>query len=253
MAGSDTFRLVVTGTADARRAALARRRSDRHGGADHPRLQTVVSRQTDITQTPVVVSVGAIKGGIRNNIIPESVEMLGTIRTYDPDAREDDRARRTSRARRAGRWCGATVETRRRSKQPVVNDPALTARMLPSLKRVAGAGQVDEPPYITAAEDFSFFAQAVPSLFVFVGTTPAGQDLATAPTNHSPRFYMDEQALDIGAPRPAGGRARLPAGRLRRLARPPAPAGRRTLGGHPAHLTRPGRGAVLNHSPRRAS
>jgi amidohydrolase len=79
-----------------------------------------------------------------------------------------------------------------------VNNPALTARMLPSLQRAAGAEHVREIPYITAAEDFAAFAQAIPSLYFFVGITPAGQDLATVSANHSSRFYMDEQALDTG-------------------------------------------------------
>ena len=199
MAGSDTFRMVVTGR-------------QTHGGQPWrgvdpivtaaqiiTSMQTVVSRQTDITQTPVVVTVGAIKGGIRNNIIPESVEMLGTIRTYDPTVREKTIERVRNIAEHVALANGATAAFEiQGSNVPLVSNPALTARMLPSLQRAAGAEHVREIPYITAAEDFGAFAQAVPSLYFFVGTTPAGQDLATVSSNHSPRFYMDEQALDIG-------------------------------------------------------
>jgi len=200
MAGTDTFRLLVTGR-------------QTHGGQPWrgvdpivtaaqiiTSMQTVVSRQTDITRMPVVVSVGVIKGGIRNNIIPDSVDMLGTIRTYNATVREQTigRVRNVAEHVAMANGATATLEILPGSNPPLVNDSALTARMLPSLRRAAGDGHVAEMSYVTAGEDFAEFARAVPSLYFFVGTTPASQDPATAPSNHSPRFYMDEQALDMG-------------------------------------------------------
>jgi amidohydrolase len=96
---------------------------------------------------------------------------------------------------------GATAQARvpDRDGNPVtVNDPALAARMLPSLRAVVGAGNVYEPPLQMGAEDFAFYAREVPSLFFFVGATPQGVDPATAPSNHSPKFLLDESALDVG-------------------------------------------------------
>jgi len=162
-------------------------------------LQTVVSRQVDITRNPAVVSVGAIKGGVRNNIIPDSVEMIGTIRTF-----EDAQYQQVTQAMRrmvenVAEANGTTaVFTLDEYRNPVTfNDPALTARMLPSLRKAAGDANVREIPLITGAEDFAYFAKAVPGLFFMVGVTPGGTDPATAPSNHSPLFYLDEAALPI--------------------------------------------------------
>jgi amidohydrolase len=163
-------------------------------------LQTLVSRQIDISSTPAVVSVGAIKGGIRNNIIPDQVEMIGTFRTFDPAVRQQiiDGITRTSKDIAAAGGATAEVEFGDDNDPVTVNDPKLTARMLPALERAAGPGNVLEIPFVTGAEDFSFFGEAVPSLFFFVGITPAGQDAAKAPSNHSPKFYIDESGLELG-------------------------------------------------------
>ena len=162
-------------------------------------LQTIVSRQVDITQEPAVVTVGAIKGGNRENIIPESVEMIGTIRTFDEGMRDDIHARVKETAESIAKAGRAGCEVCIRKDYPVtVNDAQLTEAMLPTLERVAGAKQVTMTPKVTGSEDFSFFQQVVPGLFFFVGVTPAGQDPRGAAPNHSPLFRIDEAGLALG-------------------------------------------------------
>jgi len=200
MAGSDRFRVVVTG-----RSA--------HGGrpwqgvdpivtASHIvlGLQTIVARHTDITRAPVVVTVGSIRGGVRFNIIPDTVELDGTVRTFDPEMRREtlERIERIATQIAAAAGATATVEPDDEPNKPVVNDPALTARMLPTLKRAAAPDGLVVPPLSTVAEDFSFYSDEVPTLYVFVGSTAADRDAATAPSNHSPMFQIDEKSLDIG-------------------------------------------------------
>ena len=162
-------------------------------------LQSIVSRQVDITRNPAVVSVGTVKGGVRDNIIPDSVEMRGTIRTFEePQYLQVTQAMKRMVEDTAAANGATATFTLDPYRNPVnYNNPALTARMLPSLRKVAGAENVIEIPLITAGEDFAFFAQKVPSLFFFVGVTPVGTDAATAPSNHSPLFYLDESALPI--------------------------------------------------------
>jgi amidohydrolase len=163
-------------------------------------LQTIVARHVDITEYPAVVSVGVIKGGIRNNIIPDSVELIGTYRTFDPRIRDDvtERIRRIAQDTAATAGATADVEFGNDPNPVVLNDPRLTERTVRSLARVAGAEQVKVIPYVTGAEDFAFFAQHAPSFYWFVGSTPPGQDPATAPSNHSPKFFLDEGALALG-------------------------------------------------------
>jgi len=162
-------------------------------------MQTIVSRQVDITRYPAVVSVGAIKGGIRNNIIPESVEMVGTFRTFDPAVRTQiiDSIKRTAEGVAAAQ--GATVEFELGDdpNPVVVNDPALTARAVASLQRVAGRDKVTVMPFVTGSEDYAYYGSVVPAFFYFVGVTPPGQDAATAPSNHSPQFFIDEGSLPV--------------------------------------------------------
>ncbi len=163
-------------------------------------LQTVVSRDIDLTENPAVVSVGAIKGGIRSNIIPDHVEMLGTLRTFTPQQRTailDHMTRIISNTAAAN---GATAElVVEPGGAPVLyNDPALTRRILPSLQRVVGADHVVESNVITASEDYSYFAQKVPSVYFFVGVTPPDQDPLKAPSNHSDYFYLDERGIPVG-------------------------------------------------------
>jgi len=160
-------------------------------------LQTIVSRQVDITHEPAVVSVGQFEAGVRNNIIPDRARLVGTIRTFDEAMRSDIHARLKKIAESIAEASGAKAEVDVELGYPVtVNDPALTARMLPTLQRVA-PGRVIELGKITGAEDFSYYAQKVPGLFIILGVTPPEQ-LATAAINHSPRFYADESALVTG-------------------------------------------------------
>ncbi len=200
MAGSDGFRLVVTGR-------------QTHGarpwmGVDPivasaqiiTALQTVVSRQIDLTQNPAIVTVGTVRGGVRGNIIPDTVEMLGTIRTFDPEQRKDILARveRTVSHVAASSGASAKFELTGRPNPVTWNDPALTKRALPTLARVAGAGKLKEIGLQTPSEDFSFFAREVPSLFFFVGVAKPGVPMASVAENHSPLFYIDESALPVG-------------------------------------------------------
>jgi amidohydrolase len=162
--------------------------------------QTVVSRRTDIAMLPAVLTFGVFRGGIRNNIIPDEVELEGTIRTFDDGMRERILADLSNVAEHVSAAHGASVEAviPRPGGYPVtVNDPALTARMLPSLEAVA-PGKVVEPPLVTGAEDFSFFGREVPAMYFFVGATSLGLDPLAAPGNHSPEFMLDEAALDLG-------------------------------------------------------
>lgn len=164
--------------------------------------QTIVSRQMDISKQPVVVTFGAIKGGVRHNIIPDEVQTIGTIRTFDAGMRQDVFARLRNVAEHVAAAHGATVDAKipldAEGNPVTVNDPDLTARMRPSLEKVAGAGNVIDMPLVMGAEDFSYYAREVPGLFFFVGATPKGQDALKAPSNHSPEFFLDESALGFG-------------------------------------------------------
>jgi amidohydrolase len=153
----------------------------------------------DITAAPAVVTIGAINGGVRNNIIPDSVVMIGTIRTFDPPVQRDihERVRRTAES--IAQSAGATAQVTIEPGYPVTyNDPALTERMAPTLRRVAGAGNVGLNTPLTPAEDFSRYQQKIPGLFFFLGITPPGTDPRTAAPNHSPRFFVDEAAFPVG-------------------------------------------------------
>ena len=159
-------------------------------------LQTIVSRQLDATLTPSIVTVGKIEGGVRNNIIPESVEMVGTIRTFDAQTRLDihERVRRT--ATQIAEAAGATAEVEIDLGYGVTrNDPDLYRQMAPTLEAVAGDNFI-EAQQTTTAEDFSYFANEAPGLFLFLGVAP--EDPSLVYPNHSPRFYADERALPVG-------------------------------------------------------
>ena len=158
--------------------------------------QTIVARQVDITASPVVLTAGMIKGGVRFNIIPESVQLVGTLRTFDPAVREDVIARLERTARSVAEASGATATLAVANNAPMTrNNPALFERLRPAL---ASVGPVEEFPLSTVAEDYSHFANRVPGFYFMVGATPAGQDPKAAPANHSPRFFLDESALRVG-------------------------------------------------------
>jgi amidohydrolase len=162
-------------------------------------LQTLVSRQADLTTAPAIVTIGSFQGGNRGNIIPDEVTMLGTIRTFDPKMQDDlhERIRRTVKG--IAESAGATSEVEIKRYAPVVyNDPALTARMEATLRRVGGDKALADVNVTTTAEDFAAFQQKVPGLFFFLGVTPKEKDPSTAAANHSPRFFVDEAALPTG-------------------------------------------------------
>lgn len=160
-------------------------------------LQTIPSRQLDVSLAPAVITVGAIHGGVRNNIIPDEVEMIGTIRSLDEKMRSDihQRLKRTAEdiAASAGAKADVTIETG----YPVTyNDPALTEKVAPTLRRVTPDVIVMNPTL--GAEDFSFYQQKVPGVFFFLGTRPKDKTAEQAASNHSPLFYVDESGLELG-------------------------------------------------------
>jgi len=197
MAASDVFRITVNG-------------QQTHGstpwdGVDPivtasqivNSLQTVVSRQSELTKEAAVVSVGKIEGGVRNNIIPETTKMIGTIRTLDSEMQDHihERVRRVATTTAEGMGATANVEIDRG--YPVTrNDPTLTEELTPTLRRVADSLVVTDP--ITGAEDFSYFAREVPGLYVFVGGMPPDMDSEEAPAHHTPDFFIDENGLEYG-------------------------------------------------------
>ncbi|HEX2492440.1 MAG TPA: amidohydrolase [Steroidobacter sp.] len=200
MAGSDLFRILVAGR---------QTHGSRPWAGVDPLIasaqimlgmQTIVSRQLDITQTPSVISVGSVKGGIRSNIIPDTVEMVGTIRTFDPQVRQDVFRRMETTVTHIASSSGATAELTfgDTPNPPVINDPTLTQSSVPALARLLGKDNVQTISPQTASEDFSYYGQKIPSFFFWVGITPPDRDAATAPFNHSPMFYLDEASLAVG-------------------------------------------------------
>ena len=162
-------------------------------------LQTIVSRTVNITEAPAVVTIGAFNGGNRSNIVPETVELLGTVRAFNETVRKDIHRRLEDIVTKTAEAAGARGEVVYDIGYPVTtNDPALTERMVSTLRRVAGADNVRVGPLTGTAEDFSFYQQKVPGMFFFLGVTPPGVDPKTAPQNHSPLFFADESALPVG-------------------------------------------------------
>jgi len=162
-------------------------------------LQTIISRQIDLTTAPAVVTVGTFDGGNRFNIIPDIVTMTGTIRTFDADMQKEIHARIKRTAENIAAAAGATAEVTIVIGNPVTwNDPDLAERMASSLERVAGGRFNPNGQPTTTAEDFAWYQKKVPGLFFFLGTAPEGADLSTQPANHSPRFNPDERALITG-------------------------------------------------------
>jgi amidohydrolase len=209
MAGSDSFTMVVKGR---------QTHGSRPWGGVDPivasaqivmGLQTIVSRQVDITALPAVVTVGAIKGGIRFNIIPDQVDMVGTVRTFSTDVRNDIVRRMQATASGIAEASGATATVRFKdlskpesadeiSLPPVVNDAAVTAAALPVFERLVGKANVREISLQTTADDYSYFGQQVPSLYFWIGITPPDRDPQKAAFNHSPLFYLDEAGMTTG-------------------------------------------------------
>ena len=162
-------------------------------------LQTIASRQLDITEAPYIITIGKFDAGVRNNIIPDEAEMHGTIRSFVPAMQEQIHRRITQTAEDIASSSGATAEVNIRKQYPAtVNDPALTKKMMPTLERVSGDTPVHTPNPLTVAEDFAFFALERPGLYVFLSNLGPDQDPETSPSNHSPEFDMYEPAMETG-------------------------------------------------------
>jgi amidohydrolase len=162
-------------------------------------LQTIVSRQSQLTKEAVVITVGKIDGGVRNNIIPEEVTMIGTIRTLDVKMQKIVHEKIKKTAELIAESSGAKAEVTITTGYPVTyNDPTLTGEMIPTLQRVAGIENVVLSRAVTGAEDFSFLAREAPGLFLFLGGMPKGTDPKTVPSHHTPDFYIDESGMKLG-------------------------------------------------------
>ena len=164
-------------------------------------LQTIVSRQMPLTKQAAVVTIGSIHGGVRSNIIPSQVELIGTIRALDSDMRKDIHAKIRKIATNVAASMDATVDIDipMASSYPVTyNTPALVDYMLPTLVKQAGENNVVSIDAITGAEDFSFFANKVPGFFFFLGGMPKGMKQDDAPAHHTPEFFIDESGMKLG-------------------------------------------------------
>ena len=161
-------------------------------------LQHIVSRQMELTKGPAVITIGAIHGGVRNNIIPETCEMLGTVRTLDNKMQQEIHERIRNTVKHIAAAGGAEAEVIIDTKTLVTyNDPALVRQSLPSLEKAAG-GAVKERDWDTGAEDFSFYGTKAPAFFFYLGGLPKGKDPKTAPSHHTPDFYIDESGFATG-------------------------------------------------------
>ena len=162
-------------------------------------LQMIVSRQSELPKAPVIITVGRMSAGVRENIIPEEVVMAGTIRTLDTEMQNDVHEKIKRTATKIAESMGATAEVTIDRKTPVTyNDPELVKKMLPSLEKATGKGNVQDAEWVTGAEDFAFYGQKAPAFFFFVGGMPKGGDPKTVPSHHTPDFYIDDSRLDVG-------------------------------------------------------
>ncbi|HJW27898.1 MAG TPA: amidohydrolase, partial [Saprospiraceae bacterium] len=162
-------------------------------------LQTIISRQTELTKAPAVITVGKITGGVRANIIPEEVTMVGTIRTLDTSMQRIILQKIRTTATNIAESAGATVDINIDQGYPITyNNPELTEAMLPTLTEVAGMPNVRLSKESTGAEDFSFYEQRVPGLFVFVGGMKPGTPAGMAPLHHTQDFSVEDSSMKLG-------------------------------------------------------
>ncbi len=162
-------------------------------------LQMIVSRQSELTKAPVVITIGRINGGVRENIIPEEMTMSGTIRTLDEQMQKIVHEKIKITAQKIAESMGATAEVSIDIKTPVTyNTPELVNRMLPSLEKAIGKENVLETNWITGAEDFAFYRQKAPAFYFQVGGMPKGKSANEAAPHHTPDFYIDDSRLDVG-------------------------------------------------------
>ena len=162
-------------------------------------IQTIVSRSIPLTTAAAVVTIGSIHGGVRSNIIPEKLYMLGTIRTLDNSMRATVLKRLDEIVQNVAAANNVKADVTFMNSYPVTyNDPELYEKMLPTLKRVCGADNVNYMDAITGAEDFSFFQKEVPGVYFFIGGSSEGMDLDMVAPHHTPDFYVDDSALETG-------------------------------------------------------
>jgi amidohydrolase len=162
-------------------------------------LQQIVSRQSELTKAPVVISVGKIEGGVRSNIIPEECTMNGTIRTLDNKMQQQVHERIKRVATNIAEAGGATAEVTIDTKTLVTyNDPALVKKTVSSLEKAAGKDNVKERDWVTGAEDFSYYGLHAPAFFLYLGGMPAGTDRTKAPPHHTADFFVDEAGMKTG-------------------------------------------------------
>lgn len=162
-------------------------------------LQMIVARESELTKAPVVITIGKINGGVRENIIPEELIMSGTIRTLDAAMQKDVHAKIRLTATKIAESMGATAEVTIDTKTLVTyNTPELVEKMLPSLEKAAGKQNVTVADWTTGAEDFSYYGTKAPAFFFNVGGMPAGKDPKTTAAHHTPDFYIDDSRLDVG-------------------------------------------------------
>jgi amidohydrolase len=198
MAASDTFHVVVHGKQTHGAVPWGGVDPITVGAQIVTGLQTIVSRQLDLTTAPAVITVGRFDGGVRFNIIPDTVKLDGTIRTLDAQMQKEIHQRLTRTAELIAESAGAEAEVTIEIGNPItVNDPALTAQMLPTLRRIGGSKVYEARPR-TVAEDFSKFQQKVPGVFFYLGVNAKDADPKTVAENHSPKFFVDEAALPTG-------------------------------------------------------
>ena len=160
-------------------------------------LQTIVSRQTELTEDAAVITIGSIHGGVRSNIIPEEVDLLGTIRTFDPEMRKKIHDKIVLTATKIAESAGATAEVKITPLYAITyNDPPLLTKMLPTLQGVAGKDNVSLTKATTLSEDFSFFQEKIPGLYFFLGAAPKSS--TNPPAHHTPDFFIDESGMKLG-------------------------------------------------------
>ncbi|MCW5960650.1 MAG: amidohydrolase [Pyrinomonadaceae bacterium] len=162
-------------------------------------LQMIVSRQSELTKSPVVITVGKINAGVRENIIPEELTMAGTIRVLDSRIQKEVHQKIKLTAEKIAESMGATAEVNIDVKTPVTyNTPELVKKMLPSLEKAAGRENVLENEWVTGAEDFAFYGAKAPAFFFVVGGMPKGKNPLDAAAHHTPDFFIDDSRLDVG-------------------------------------------------------
>jgi len=162
-------------------------------------IQTLISRNSELTKEGAVVSVGAIHAGIRSNIIPESAEMIGTIRTLDADMQEVIHKQMYEMIPQiANAYGGTATVTIKKTAALTYNDEKLTKQMIPSLERAVGASNVHEMRAITGAEDFSYFQEQVPGLYFFLGGMDPAINPSEAPSHHTPDFLVQDEGMIYG-------------------------------------------------------